>query len=94
MAQSSAAGTKRGSGRGTFIDSFLGSIDDFYEHVLQNLKPWMPAPPRLRVADEQISAEPVAASLVSTAISSQDGPEIPAARPKPDSGELASSPAE
>lgn len=75
VAQSSAAGTKRGTGRGAFIDSFLGAIDDFYEQVLQNLKPWMPAPPRLRSLDEPAVTEPVAVSLVSTAISSQDGPE-------------------
>lgn len=80
VAQSSAAGTKRGSGRGSFIDSFLSAIDDFYEQVLQNLKPWMAAPPRLRSADEPLLTEPVSKSLVSTAISSQDGPE-PAGAP-------------
>lgn len=69
------AGTKRGSGRGAFIDSVLGAIDDFYEQVIQNLKPWMAAPPKLRSPEEVIDAEPVPVSLVSTAISSQDGPE-------------------
>jgi len=44
--------------------------------VLQNLKPWMPAPPRLRSLDEPAVVEPVAPSLVSTAISSQDGPQV------------------
>jgi hypothetical protein len=75
VAQSSAAGTKRGTGRGSFIDSFLSAIDDFYEQVLQNLKPWIAAPPRLRSADEPIVVEPVTKSLVSTSISSQDGPQ-------------------
>jgi hypothetical protein len=74
IAQSSVAGTKRGTGRGAFIDSFLAAIDDFYAQVVQNLKPWMPAPPRLRSADEPTPTEPVSPSLVSTAISSQDGP--------------------
>ena len=74
VAQSSVAGTKRGTGRGAFIDSFLAAIDDFYEQVLQNLKPWIPAPPRLRSLEETAVPEPVAPSLVSTAISSQDGP--------------------
>lgn len=78
VAYSSAAGTKRGTGRGCFIDSLLAGIDDFYTQVIQNLKPWMPAPPRLRSTDEPQPIEPVAASLVSTAISSQDGPEAPA----------------
>ena len=75
IAQSSSAGAKRGTGRGAFIDSFLGAIDDFYAQVLQNLKPWMPVPPRLRAADEPVLTEPVSPRLVSTAISSQDGPQ-------------------
>jgi hypothetical protein len=75
VAQSSSAGMKRGTGRGTFIDSFLNAIDDFYAEVIQNLKPWMPAPPRLRSVDEPTLTEPVSPSLVSTSISSQDGPQ-------------------
>jgi hypothetical protein len=75
VAVTSSAGTKRGTGRGSFIDSVLGAIDDFYEQVIQNLKPWMPAPPKLRSAEEIIEPEPVPTSLVSTAISSQDGPQ-------------------
>jgi hypothetical protein len=75
VAQSSTAGTKRGTGRGSFIDSLLGAVDDFYEQVLQTLKPWIAVPPRLRSADEPVVVEPVSKSLVSTAISSQDGPQ-------------------
>ena len=74
IAQSTAAGAKRGTGRGAFIDSLLAAIDEFYERVIQNLKPWIPAPPRLRSPDEPLP-EPVPVSLVSTSISSQDGPE-------------------
>ncbi|MEW2593979.1 stress response protein [Micromonospora aurantiaca] len=76
IAQSTAAGTKRGSGRGAFIDSVLHAVDDFYEQIIQNLKPWMPAPPRLRTPEDVIPVQPVASSLVSTAISSQDSPEF------------------
>jgi hypothetical protein len=75
VAQISPSGPKRGTGRGSFIDSFLEAIDAFYEEVLQNLKPWIAAPPRLRPADELPVTEPVAKSLVSTSISSQDGPQ-------------------
>jgi hypothetical protein len=82
IAQVTSAGTKRGAGRGSFIDSVLAAIDDFYEQVLQSLKPWIPAPPRLRPTDEPASAEPVSSSLIATAISSQDGPE-PAPVPRP-----------
>ncbi|GAB2591826.1 hypothetical protein Aab01nite_38490 [Paractinoplanes abujensis] len=74
VAANSTAGTKRGTGRGSFIDSVLDAVDDFYQQVLQNLKPWMQAPPRLR-SPEEVVAEPVSPALVSTAISSQDGPE-------------------
>lgn len=73
IALSAPAGSKRGTGRGAFIDSVLSAVDDFYEQIIQNLKPWMPAPPRLRSADDIQPVEPVPASLVSTAISSQDG---------------------
>ncbi|WP_319463025.1 stress response protein [Micromonospora sp. RTP1Z1] len=82
IAQVSAAGSKRGTGRGAFIDSLLRAVDDFYEQVIQNLKPWMPAPPRLRSSDEPQPVEPVAPSLVSTAISSQDGPQPDQTSPK------------
>jgi hypothetical protein len=74
VALTSAAGTKRGRGRGAFIDSVLDAIDDFYGQVIQNLKPWMPAPPKMRSAEDAVAVEPVQAALVSTALSSQDDP--------------------
>lgn len=89
IAQFTLAGSKRGTGRGAFIDSVLGATDDFYEQVIQNLKPWMPAPPRLRSADEVQPTEPVPTSLVSTAISSQDGPDVDPATGSPTGDRLA-----
>lgn len=65
-------GAKRGRGRGSFIDSVLDAVDVFYAQVLQNLKAWSAAPPRLR---EQGETEPVPAALSSTSLSSQDGAE-------------------
>jgi hypothetical protein len=73
------AGTKRGTGRGCFIDSVLAAIDGFYEEVIQNLQPWMPAPPKMRSPEETVEVEPVSPALVSTSISSQDGPQVAAA---------------
>jgi hypothetical protein len=84
VALSASAGTKRGTGRGAFIDSVLTAIDDFYEQIIQNLKPWMPVPPRLRSPDDIQPVEPVTPSLVSTAISSQDGTTIDTAPSKPE----------
>lgn len=86
LALTSSMGTKRGRGRGTFIDSVLAATDTFYADVLQHLKAWSAAPPKLR----QPSAQPpeleatTPASLRSTDYSSQDGAE-PGDVDRPDS---------
>lgn len=69
-------GAKRGRGRGSFIDSLLAASDQFYAEVLQNLKAWSAAPPKMRpVSPVTADAEPTRpASLRSTDFSSQDGP--------------------
>ena len=66
-------GGKRGRGRGSFIDSVVTGVDAFYEDVVQHLKAWSASPPKLRAPDPR--PEPVPPNLVSTALSSQDGPE-------------------
>ena len=43
----SPLGTKRGTGRGSFIDSVLASVDGFYEVVLQRIRPWQAKVPQL-----------------------------------------------
>jgi len=85
IAQSVPMGAKRGRGRGSFIDSTLASIDLFYGEVLQNLKAWSAAPPKLRQPDaEKVAAEqPAPANLVSTGFSSQDEPVIHVPEPTP-----------
>lgn len=84
VALTSPMGTKRGRGRGSFIDSVLTAIDTFYAEVMQNLKAWAAAPPRLRSDAEAVGErEDIPAALVSTALSSQDDAEeaaAPAAR--------------
>ena len=47
VAAMSQLGTKRGVGRGTFIDSILSAVDGFYAVVLQNVRPWAPKPPQM-----------------------------------------------
>lgn len=75
VAQSATMGSKRGRGRGAFIDSVLDGIDTFYAEVLGDVKAWSAAPPRLR-QEADVTPEPLpASSLSSTDISSQDGPE-------------------
>lgn len=76
VAMSAPMGVKRGRGRGSFIDSVLDLTDDFYAEVVQNLKPWAAAPPRLRETAPEPTTRP---SLSSTSLSSQDGAEpVPA----------------
>ncbi|NUT97671.1 MAG: stress response protein [Saccharothrix sp.] len=91
VARSVAAGSKRGIGRNSFIDSVLGAVTGFYEEVVQNLKPWAAAPPRIRPEESFAPPADVPAALVSTAPSSQDGPDV-VARETAD-GELSPDPA-
>ena len=43
----SPMGTKRGEGKGSFVGSFLASVDDAYVSLLQNLQAWTPKAPKL-----------------------------------------------
>lgn len=81
IAMSAPMGSKRGRGKGAFIDSVLDLVDDFYGDIVQHLKAWSAAPPRMRDTDVVPSEEPRA--LSSTWISSQDGPE-PSVQPDQD----------
>lgn len=75
LATTSNLGSKRGRGRGSFIDSVLLSVDTFYRDVLESLRAWSAAPPKLRppaIAAPEMEQD-VPPSLVSTDFSSQDG---------------------
>lgn len=77
LALSRPMGTKRGSGRGSFVASLLDLTDTFYGEVLSRLRAWSAAPPKLRDPIVEDTGEPgVPQALVSTAFSSQDQPEI------------------
>lgn len=75
VALSSAMGVKRSRGRGSFIDSVLDAIDEFYAQVMQNLKAWSAAPPKIRPTPQDDAEVRVSDALVSTSLSSQDGAE-------------------
>lgn len=47
VAANSPLGSKRGVGRGGFIDSVLAALDGFYGSVVQRLRPWAPKAPQL-----------------------------------------------
>ncbi|MGL5817786.1 MAG: hypothetical protein ACRCYR_09510 [Phycicoccus sp.] len=75
IALTAPLGTKRGRGRGSFIDSVLTGIDAFYSNVLSDLKAWSAAPPKLRPETPAASVDgTLPSALPSTDISSQDGP--------------------
>jgi hypothetical protein len=47
VAATSPLGSKRGAGRGGFIDSVLAAVDGFYATVVQHLRPWSAKAPQL-----------------------------------------------
>jgi hypothetical protein len=55
---SAVAGTKRGQGRGTFVGSLLALVDNFYEGVVQHIKPWTPPAPAVKVRQGDDDAVP------------------------------------
>ena len=57
LTQLAPMGTKRGSGRGSFIDSVVDCSDAFYATCLQNLKRWVPPSPKLASVSEGPVAE-------------------------------------
>ncbi len=72
VAVSRPLGSKRGRGRGSFIDSVNDAINAFYAEVVQNLKAWRPAPPQMRTLPTEDVPDK---RFTSTALSSQDGSE-------------------
>ena len=85
-------GSKRGQGRGSFVSSVLDLLDAFYESVMQQLKAWSAPPPKLRPPQPDEPEPEVPAALVSTSLSSQDGPEPAAPTAQLPAGQVASPP--
>jgi hypothetical protein len=69
VAMVTKAGAKRGNNAGSFIDTAIKAVDDFYANVMQHLKAWTPTAPAMR--PEPTDKRP----LASASLSSQDGPE-------------------
>jgi hypothetical protein len=62
---SSTMGAKRDAGRGSFVESVLNATETFYGEVLQKLRPWKAAPPKLKKAAEPgESPEEVVAEVI------------------------------
>jgi hypothetical protein len=74
LTTSALMGSKRGQGRGSFVGSVLGILDELYGSTVQTLKPWSAAPPKLREQPPPGIPEPhVPPQFISTSLSSQDG---------------------
>ncbi len=74
LTASAAMGTKRGHGRGSFVEAVLELLDSFYASTVQNIKPWAAAPPKLRPSQPPPETKrDVPVQIVSTSLSSQDG---------------------
>ncbi|WP_169079966.1 hypothetical protein [Microcella alkalica] len=72
VARSVPMGAKRGTGRGSFIDSMVDAIDCAYLEIGQVLKAWAATPPKLRPT-QVVETEPgIDSALPSAALSSQD----------------------
>jgi hypothetical protein len=54
---SAVAGTKRGQGKGTFVGSVLTLIENFYDQVVQHIRPWTPPAPKPKPRDADDDAE-------------------------------------
>lgn len=52
-------GSMRSSGKRSFIDSVLSTIDDFYGDVVQHLREWQPSAPKLERSEAEIEPTPV-----------------------------------
>jgi hypothetical protein len=58
-------GLKRDSSRGSFVESVVNAAEVFYGEVLQNLRTWKPAPPKLKKpAEREVPPEAAVADLV------------------------------
>ena len=58
-------GLKRDSSRGSFVESVVNAAESFYGDVLQKLRTWKPAPPKLKKpAEKEVPPEAAVAELV------------------------------
>jgi hypothetical protein len=56
VTQTSALGTKRGVGKGGFIDSVIHAVDMFYSEIVQQLRPWSAKAPKRTDEDTALLA--------------------------------------
>jgi hypothetical protein len=59
VSRSCNAGPARGQGRGSFADSVLTAVDTFYSEVVQHIKPWAAAPPKVKESETAAPDDPI-----------------------------------
>jgi len=88
LSVASNMGLKRDSGRGSFVESVLNAAEAFYGDVLQKLRMWKPAPPKLKKpAEKEVSPEAAVADLVG--VEPDDIAELPSEMVEPGSASVA-----
>jgi hypothetical protein len=76
LSVASNMGQKRDSSRGSFVESVVTAAEAFYGDVLQNLRTWKPAPPKLKKpAEKGVAPETAVAELVG--VEPEDIAELP-----------------
>jgi hypothetical protein len=73
LSLSSNAGPARGQGRGSFVDSVLTAVDKFYTEVVQHIKSWSPAPPKIRDSEAVVEDSPIASAVIVIPPTGHDG---------------------
>ncbi|MFK5922917.1 MAG: hypothetical protein QM496_12115 [Verrucomicrobiota bacterium] len=72
-------GMKRATGKNSFVDSVLGALDDFYADVVQHLREWQPAAPKLeKSAPVEVEPSPAPQPVAPIEVSEPVEPETAA----------------
>jgi hypothetical protein len=71
LSLASNAGPARGQGHGSFVNSVLAAVETFYADVVQHIKPWAQAPPKVREDETAQPAGPEPADDPGTAEAQQ-----------------------
>jgi len=70
-------GTKRGQGHGSFVMSVLTAVDRFYAEVVQHIKPWAQAPPKVKDDEPAPAGQAATADVPPAEIRGTDAGETP-----------------
>lgn len=92
LSYSTDLGLKRGAGRGSFIDSVMTGVHDFYRHVVQNLNPWKARPPKLKTGTESQEETTALPPPVAEAVEEAEEEMQELNEPSVESGEQATTP--